>query len=91
MPEMIFAASDLQAIGVLKAAADLGISIPEEVALVGFDDIDAADYMDITTVSQHLDDTGRLAADLLLRRLDDPDRPVEQITIPLKLVARRTS
>jgi LacI family transcriptional regulator len=90
-PELIFASSDIRAIALIKAANDLGIKIPDQLAVIGFDNIDAADFMDLTTVSQHLDESGRLAIDILFRRMSDPGRPREVTTIPFELIQRRTA
>jgi DNA-binding LacI/PurR family transcriptional regulator len=90
-PDVIFASTDMQAIALIKAAQDLGISIPDRLAVIGFDDIDAADFMDLTTVRQHLDASGRLAAEILIRRMRDPERPREETSIPFELIQRRTA
>jgi LacI family transcriptional regulator len=58
---------------------------------VGFDDIDVADHVDLTTIRQHLDESGRLAAEILLNRVADPSRPPQQINLPLNLIERQTT
>ncbi len=58
-PTAIFAATDFQALGVLKAARQLHVKVPDDLAVVGFDDSDMAEYADLTTVRQHLDESGR--------------------------------
>lgn len=90
-PTAIFASSDTQAMGVLKAARLRGLRVPEDLAVVGFDDLDIADYIGLTTVRQHLEESGRVAVDLLLARLDDDLRPPQRITLPLELVRRQTA
>jgi DNA-binding LacI/PurR family transcriptional regulator len=90
-PTAIFAATDLQAMGVLKAARDLGRRVPQDLVVVGFDDLDIADYIGLTTVCQHLDESGRIAVDLLLARLTDSSRAVQHIQLPLTLIERETS
>lgn len=90
IPEVIFAASDMQAVAVIKAARRMGIKIPEDLGVIGFDNIDISDYMDITTVNQCLDESGRLAAELLRGRLEDKTRPVQNITLRLTIVERGT-
>jgi DNA-binding LacI/PurR family transcriptional regulator len=90
-PTAIFASTDLQAMAIVKAAHDLGVKVPEEVAIVGFDDLDWADYVDLTTVRQHLDESGRIAAELLLSRLSEPDRLIQHVQLPLTLVKRLTA
>src|SRR5258708_9478924 len=72
-PTAIFAHSDTQAIGALKAARQRGLSIPGDLAVIGFDDLDVADFVGLTTVLQPLLDSGPIAVRLLLERL--PDHP----------------
>ena len=90
-PTGIFAASDTQAMGVLQAARERGIAVPQELAVVGFDDIDVADYIGLTTIRQPLEESGRVAVDLLLSRLADPARPAQDVWLPLALVKRQTT
>ena len=90
-PTAIFAASDNQAVGVLKAARERGLSMPKELAVMGFDDVDIADYIGLTTIRQPLEESGRVAVDLLLARLADPSRPPQRIRLPLTLVRRETA
>jgi LacI family transcriptional regulator len=89
-PTGIFAATDLQAIGILRAARDLGLRVPQDLAILGFDDLDLAEYVGLTTINQHLDESGRVAAELLLARLVDPTRPIQHIQLPLTIVERET-
>ncbi len=89
-PTAIFCATDLQAIGVLRAAREMSIKVPDDLAVIGFDDLDIADLVGLTTVRQHLDESGRIAAELLLARLEDRSRAVQHITLPLKLIERET-
>jgi DNA-binding LacI/PurR family transcriptional regulator len=90
-PTAIFAASDNQAVGVLKAARERGLSIPKELAVMGFDDVDIADYIGLTTIRQPLEESGRVAVDLLLARLVDPSRPPQRTRLPVSLVRRETA
>jgi LacI family transcriptional regulator len=90
-PTAIFAATDFQALGVLKAARQMKVQVPEQIAIVGFDDLDLADYADLTTIRQHLDESGRLAVEILLSRIEDPSRPAQHIHLPLTLIERQTA
>lgn len=90
-PTAIFAASDTQAIGVVEAARDLGRQVPEDLSVVGFDDLEVADLFSLTTVRQPLFHSGRLGAELLLEILEDPDQPVVCHQLPLELVVRNTT
>jgi DNA-binding LacI/PurR family transcriptional regulator len=90
-PTAFFAATDYQALGILKAVRQLGLKIPGQIAVIGFDDLDMAKYEDLTTVRQHLDESGRIAIEILLSHINDPDRPVQHITLPLKVINRLTA
>jgi len=89
-PTAIFAATDFQALGVLKAARQLGFKVPDQLAVIGFDDLDIAEYVDLTTISQHLDESGRLAVELLLSQIESPSRPSRHVKLPLTLIERQT-
>jgi LacI family transcriptional regulator len=90
-PTAIFSPSDTQAMGVLKAARERGLRVPQDLAVVGFDDVDFADYIGLTTIRQPLEESGRVAVDLLLARLSDHTRPVQRVSLPLALVRRDTA
>jgi DNA-binding LacI/PurR family transcriptional regulator len=90
-PTAIFAATDFQALGVLKAARQLKIQVPEQLAIVGFDDLDLAEYTDLTTIRQHLDESGRLAVEILLAQIESPSRPPRHVNLPLTLIERQTA
>lgn len=90
-PTAIFAATDFQALGVLKAARQLGFKIPEQLAVIGFDDLDMAEYADLTTISQHLDESGRLAVEILLGQIASPSRPPRHVKLPITLIERQSA
>lgn len=90
-PDAVFAASDTQALGVLKAAQERGLIVPDQVAVIGFDDVDMADYLGLTTIGQPLDESGWVAGDLMQARLTDPARPAQHVQLPLTLVPRETA
>ena len=90
-PTAIFAASDNQALGVLKAARERGLSVPRELAVIGFDDVDIADFIGLTTIHQPLEESGRVAVDLLLSRVANPARPAQRVRLPLTLMERETT
>lgn len=90
-PTAIFATSDIQAVGIMKVARLAQLRIPEDLAIVGFDDIDLAEFMDLTTIRQNLDESGRLAAEILLSKMAEPDRSLQHITLPLTLIERQTA
>src|SRR4029450_3854736 len=69
-PTAIFAASDTQALGVIAAAPDLGLPVPGALCVTGYDDIEAADYVGLTTIRQELFESGRRGAEMLLAEVD---------------------
>lgn len=91
-PTAIFAASDTQAIGVLEAAAEMGFRVPQALSVIGYDDIRDAEYVNLTTINQHLDRSGIEGASMLLELLANPHHWVrcEQI-IAVDLVVRGTT
>jgi DNA-binding LacI/PurR family transcriptional regulator len=89
-PTAIFAATDLQAIGIQKAARDLGLHVPRDLAILGFDDLDSAEYVGLTTIRQHLDESGQVAVELLFARMQDPTRSIQHIQLPLEIIERDT-
>lgn len=90
-PTAVFAASDIQALVLLKTARQLGRRVPEDLAIVGFDDLDMAEYADLTTIRQRLDDSGRMAVEILLSHLEEPQRTPKHVKVPLTLVERATT
>ncbi len=89
-PTAVFAATDLQAVGVMKAARELGLRIPGDLALVGGDDIELAAYLEapLTTFHQPARAIGVEAARLLLRRLAEPAAEPVHSVHPPRLVVR---
>ncbi len=94
-PTAIVAGNDLMALGVIHAAGEMGLKVPEDIAVVGFDDIQIAAHREIqlTTMAQQKTEMGRLVATWMLEIIRDPRRfarqPVQQILAPT-LVVRRT-
>jgi LacI family transcriptional regulator len=88
----IFASSDVQAIGAWKALRDAGKRVPEDVAIVGYDDIKTSRYIGLTSVDQSMDEVGQEATELLIRRLDGDrsDHPSSILVNP-KLNVRSSS
>jgi LacI family transcriptional regulator len=88
-PTAIFAPSDIQALGVLEAADDLGLDVPGDLSVVGFDDIEIARYAGLTTVAQPLEESGTRGARMLLGSLEGEGSGAERLA--LRLVVRRTT
>jgi LacI family transcriptional regulator, galactose operon repressor len=90
-PTAIFAASDSQALGVLEAANFEGFNVPDDLSVVGFDDLEIAPYVGLTTVHQPLEESGRRGIERLLAALHgDDDQPHEE-RLDLALKLRRTT
>ena len=68
-PTAVFASSDVLAIGVLEAAQAAGVPVPDQLSVIGFDNVEAAGYTGLTTIAQPLEESGALGAELLLRAL----------------------
>ncbi len=92
-PTAIFAASDTQAFGVLDAARELGIAVPGQLSVIGFDDIELAEYMKLTTVHQPLFDSGVRGVELLLACMEVGNEISNAVEfhLPIKLVVRGTT
>jgi len=90
-PTAIFASSDIQAAGALLAAQELHLRIPEEMALIGFDDVELASYLGLTTMRQPLEDMGKLAVERLIERISKKVYQVIQHQVVPQLIIRNTS
>jgi len=89
-PTAIFAASNLLTLGALEAIHQLDLKIPEDVAIVGFDDMAWAKSLrpPLTTVAQPALEVGRSAARMLLERIQQPDTPRRQVVLETTLIVR---
>jgi DNA-binding LacI/PurR family transcriptional regulator len=90
-PTAIFAASDTQALGVLAAAQDLGLHVPDDLSVIGYDDIEACDFVGLTTVRQHLFESGRRGAQLLIAEIVERTPTATAVVIDPEIVRRRTT
>jgi LacI family repressor for deo operon, udp, cdd, tsx, nupC, and nupG len=90
-PTAVFAASDEMAIGILRSAPELGLRVPEDVAVIGIDDHELADFFGLSTVAQPVHEQGRVAAQQVLAALRSDDWAPEQVLLPTRLVVRRTT
>lgn len=90
-PTAIFAYSDTQAIGIIEAAHHLGYRIPQDLSIIGFDDIEAAEFLNITTIRQHLYQSGVESSELLLQIIEQPLSEPWEVVLPLDLVVRQTT
>ncbi len=90
-PLNVFASCDLQARSILDEARALGLSLGTDLRLVGFDDQPWAEGLGLSTVNQPIEKMGRLATDMLLARMADPDRPIRHEELSPQLKVRASS
>jgi DNA-binding LacI/PurR family transcriptional regulator len=90
-PTAIVAASDVQAVGVMEAAESKGLRVPDDLSVIGYDDIDLASLMGLTTVRQPLVRSGERAAELVLEAIGGRRRSAFDEQLDLELVVRSTT
>lgn len=90
-PTAIFAASDTQALGVIAAAHEAGLNVPDDLSVIGYDDIEAADYVGLTTIRQQLFESGRRGAEILLAAIDQRPESGPVVRLSPELVVRATT
>ena len=89
----VFATADILAIGILRGLSESGTRVPDEVSVVGFDNLDLCDYVvpRLTTVSQDIATKAAIAVHLLIKSIDDGEHPSEPVTIGVSLVRREST
>jgi LacI family transcriptional regulator len=90
LPRAVFALNDAMAIAVLKELRGEGVRVPEDVAIVGFDGIESADHVGLTTIETPMEALGEGAVKLLLEQLEDPESPARHLQLETRLVVRAT-
>ncbi len=90
-PTAIFAASDMQAVGVLEAAKILNIPIPSALSVIGFDGIELTELLELSTVQQPMRHMGELGVARLIEQMANPQQPPELIRLQTTLVERGTT
>jgi LacI family transcriptional regulator len=92
-PTAVFVANDTIAVGCYKAAYELGVKIPDDLSIVGFNDVATAQYMvpPLTTVKLYTEIMGETAVDLLVERLSSKREVSKKITINTKLIVRESA
>lgn len=91
-PDAVFVASDIMAVGALRAIRDAGLRVPEEIALAGFDDMPFAERSEppLTTVRQPIVRMGGTAVEMLIDLIEHPDSAPHRIILPTELVVRKS-
>jgi LacI family transcriptional regulator, repressor for deo operon, udp, cdd, tsx, nupC, and nupG len=92
-PTAVFAQNDRMAVGMLRAAREAGLHVPDQLAVIGFDDMPLASYFDpsLTTMRQDLVEIGRQAAQLLMRAVENPDAQRLHLRLPAELIVREST
>lgn len=90
-PTAIFASSDTQAIGVLNAAREMNLQVPRDLSVIGYDDIETAAYLQLTTIHQPSFELGVEAVRLLLETIERPDDQPIELIFSTDLVVRETT
>lgn len=86
----VVAAADILAIGAIKGFYDAGLRVPEDISIIGFDDLEISQYLapGLTTVRQQISMKGQRAVELLLEHIADPSLSKQEEILPLKLIER---
>jgi LacI family transcriptional regulator len=89
-PTAIFASNDVMAMGVMDAVRHKGLRVPDDVSVIGFDDIPQASLIRpaLTTIRQPLEKMGRVATQMLLELLSQPQKKIGRIELPTELIVR---
>ena len=92
-PTAIFCSSDMTAFGALQAARERGLRVPEDLSIVGFDDIPEASYVTppLTTVRQPMLDMGRMSGELLMDSIAGSAIPMSTVELPTELIVREST
>ena len=77
-PDALFCTNDTQALGALHALSKLGMRVPEDIAIMGYDNIKLSKYLDLTTMDQHMHKIGSLAIARLAEIIKDSESPLVQ-------------
>ena len=92
-PDALLAVTDVMAIGALKELRSMGVRIPEEVKVIGFDNIPLSELIEpsLTTIAQPIKELGMNAAELLLKKIADPAAPNQQVVMQCSMVERKSA
>lgn len=89
-PTAVFIASDTMATGAMRALSEAGLSVPDDIAIVSFDDLPVASYAHppLTTIRQPITEMGATAVKLLIKQFEHQDTSVVQVRLPIQLMIR---
>jgi len=91
IPDALFCSNDTQAIGAIHALKQMGKSVPDDIAIMGYDNIKIARYLDITSIDQAMYDVGTRAIQRLAERYKNKDIPIKQTVIEPVLIERNST
>ena len=87
-PTAVVASADYHAMVVARAARERGVRVPEDLSVIGYDDLEIAEHLGLSTIRQPLYESGSQGARTLLEVMENPTQPSEHVELPLELVAR---
>jgi LacI family transcriptional regulator len=92
-PTAIFALTDVTAVGVMHAVTEMNLKIPQDISVIGYDDLPIASYTipPLTTIAQPFVEMGEKAVELLLQQIENRDLPPEKAVLATRLVLRSTT
>ncbi|GAB5490347.1 MAG: substrate-binding domain-containing protein [Phototrophicaceae bacterium] len=93
LPTAIFALTDVTAVGVLHGLAQMGLTVPDDVSVMGYDGVPLSAYImpSLTTIAQPITQMGIKAVEILLNQLRNPDLPSDRIVLPNQLLIREST
>lgn len=92
-PDAVFVISDTMALGALRVLREHQIQVPDDMGIMGFDDLPPAIQADpqLTTIRQPIDQQGALAVETILQLIENPERPLRQMALPVELIVRAST
>ena len=93
LPSVIFCASDFMALGALECISDIGLKVPDDVSILGFDDITFASLpgIELTTIKVPKYDMGYISAKILIDEIEGKRKSIKQVVLKPELVIRKTT
>jgi len=89
-PTAVFVSSDIQAAGAMLAIQEAGLNVPDDIALIGFDDIELAEYLELSTMRQPMFEMGKLGVERLIDRIDNKKAGDYKISFSTQLISRKS-
>ncbi len=90
-PTAIFTGSDSQAIGAMRAIRQANLRVPDDIAVIGFDNIAIAEFIGLTTIDQQLTKSGQLAVEMLIQQIEEENLTAQVVPLSFTLIERETT